>query len=107
MRTFIKLFLICLILGGTGCNSYRYVSKEQKRRVKYTRKLTELQTTVVGYGQYSGERNWRPEYFYYSDTEIFHVDSYGQHTRLTWNDIQTLGIDSLRVQYLEMNAERE
>lgn len=47
-----------------------------------------------------------PEYFYYSDQDIFHVARNGRVSKLSWSDIKVLGIDSLKMYYLEKNAER-
>lgn len=44
------------------------------------------------------------EHFIYKGNEIYH--SRWEDKPLTWSDIKVLGIDSLRIHYLEMNAER-
>ena len=38
--------------------------------------------------------------------EILHVNYLDQETNLTWEDVKTLGIDSVKIKYLEYNAER-
>ena len=45
------------------------------------------------------------EYAYYEGRDIYWVNQRGEVFRLNWSDIRALGIDSLRVQFLDRNAE--
>ena len=49
----------------------------------------------------------RPEKFYYTKTDIYHVSSYEDTTVLVWSDVKILQIDSLKSKFLELKAERE
>ena len=77
--------------------SGRYVSKEQKKRIKESLKYS-----------YPDKRT-RPHFtifedFVYNGRDIYH--SNWPDKPLTFREIEILGIDSLRNYFLQMNAER-
>lgn len=96
-----KGLLILLVVFLAGCVSPR-PSFPGLGRMKHTPKGTVYKEQFKWV-----KRSLRSEHFEYRGRDIVHVNHKGKETVLSWKDVKDLGIDSLKVQYLAMNAERE